>query len=361
MLYNSIEYQKGRGAQINTPNKYLAKNTEALIVNVYEDQIVDDEEITIGTKTEFFVDHPKTIVNSVKAEDLRMMLSSNPYQGCEHGCSYCYARNIHENWGYSAGTDFESKIIVKPSAPLLLEQLFMKKTWKPTVISLSGNTDCYQPAERKYQITRQMLKVFCKYRNPVGIITKNALVTRDLDYLKELSDMNLVQVYISITTLDENLRSKMEPRTVTSKQRLFTIEKLAKENIPVAVMSAPVIPGLTDHEIPKILKAAANAGASGAGYTVVRLNGAVGEIFTDWIQKNFPDRAQKVLNQIKECHGGKVSDSRIGIRMRGEGPIAENIRNLFKISQEKYFSDKTMPTLSSEHFRKEGMQYSLGF
>jgi DNA repair photolyase len=361
MLYNSIEYQKGRGAQINTINRHLKNNVEAVIENVYDTQVIENEEIIIGNKTEFFVDQPKTILNKVKAADLPMMFSINPYQGCEHGCTYCYARNVHENWGFSAGTDFEQKIIVKPTAPKLLEQLFMKKTWQPAVISLSGNTDCYQPAERKYQITRQMLNIFCKYRNPVGIITKNALILRDLDYLKELAENNLVQVYISITTLNETLRAKMEPRTVTSKQRLLTIEKLAKANIPIAVMAAPIIPGLTDHEIPKILEAASNAGALGAGYTVVRLNGAVGDIFTDWIQKNYLDRAQKVLNQIAECHGGKLSDSRIGVRMKGEGPIAENIKNLFKIAQKKYFEGKILPSLSLMHFRKEGMQYSLGF
>ncbi len=359
MLYNSDKYQKGRGAQINTENRYLKNHVEAIIGNIIENRLPDIDEIAIGSKTEFFIDHPKTILNKVTAADLPLMFSINPYQGCEHGCAYCYARNVHENWGYSAGTDFESKIIVKPSAPKLLEQLFMKKTWKPEVISLSGNTDCYQPAERKYQITRQMLNIFCKYRNPVGIITKNALILRDLDYLQELASNNLVQVYISITTLNESLRSKMEPRTVTSKQRLQTIEKLAKANIPVAVMAAPIIPGLTDHEIPKILESAANHGALGAGYTVVRLNGAVADIFSDWIQKNFPERAQKVLNQIKDCHGGKVSDSRIGTRMKGEGPIAENIKNLFKISKEKYFKGKILPTLSKLHFRKEGLQFEM--
>lgn len=359
MLYTSHSYQNGRGAQINTPNRYLKNRVEAISENELDGQVIDSEELTIGQKTEFFVDEPKTILNKVVADDLPMMYSINPYQGCEHGCTYCYARNVHENWGYSAGTDFEQKIIVKPSAPLLLEQLFMKKTWKPAVISLSGNTDCYQPAERKYQITRQMLQIFCKYRNPVGIITKNALILRDIDYLTELASNNLVQIYISITTLDENLRAKMEPRTVTSKQRLLTIEKLANANIPVSVMAAPIIPGLNDHEIPKILEAAANAGALNAGYTVVRLNGAVGAIFNDWIYKNFPDRATKVMNQIKECHGGKVNDSRIGIRMKGEGPMAENIRSLFKMAQAKYFSDRTNPILSLEHFRKEGMQYKL--
>ena len=359
MLYTDVKYQKGRGAQINTVNRYLKNWVEPIFEN---DDITIDEKfdhISISNNTEFFVDYPKTILNKVSAADLPMMYSINPYQGCEHGCTYCYARNVHENWGYSAGTDFEQKIIVKPSAPLLLEQLFMKKTWKPTVISLSGNTDCYQPAERKYQITRQMLAVFCKYRNPVGIITKNALILRDLDYLQELAANNLVQVYISITTLNETLRAKMEPRTVTAKQRLQTIEKLAKANIPVSVMAAPIVPGLNDHEIPKILELASKSGALSAGYTVVRLNGAVGDIFTDWIVKNFPYRAEKVLNQIKECHGGKLNDSRIGLRMKGEGPIAENIKNLFKISENKYFSSHKLPALSVSHFRKEGMQLEL--
>lgn len=359
MLYNSHKYKKGRGAQLNTVNRFAKNHVEAVIENVYDDNLEQEDEISIGQATQFFMDHPKTILNKVTAADLPMAYSINPYAGCEHGCSYCYARNVHENWGFSAGTDFEQKIIVKPDAPKLLTALFEKKSWVPTAISLSGNTDCYQPAERKYKITRQMLEVFCKYRNPVGIITKNALVCRDIDLLKELAGNDLVQVYISITTMNESLRSTMEPRTVSAKQRIKTIEKLSQAGIPVGIMAAPIIPGLNDHEIPKILETAAHAGAMYAGYTMVRLNGAVGDIFSDWLEKNYPDKCQKVLNQIKISHGGKLSDSRMGTRMRGEGAYAEQVKQLFKIARAKYFVAHKDISLRTDLFRREGLQLKL--
>ena len=299
-------------------------------------------------------EHAKKIVNEVKSPDLSMMYSMNPYQGCEHGCIYCYARNTHEYYGFSAGLDFESKIIVKKNAPALLEKHLLHKSWNAVPIMLSGNTDCYQPQERKFQITRGMLKVLAQYRHPVGIITKNSLITRDLDLLKDLASDNLVHVYLSITTLNEELRRMLEPRTASAIKRLKTLEELSKAGIPTGVMNAPIIPGLNHHEIPEILKAAADHGAMSCGMTVVRLNGSIGKIFEDWLRKNFPDRFDKVWNQISSFHGGTVNDSQFGRRMAGEGNIAEAIHQLFRAARKKYFANRSIPPYNLTKFRKGG-------
>ncbi len=345
--------RKGRGAQFNTVNRFERLH--------YEPDLIQPDEWgeVPGTKTQFFAENPKKIISEVKSPDVPMLKSINPYQGCEHGCIYCYARNAHEYWGFSAGLDFESRIMVKKNAAQLLEAELLSPRWKPVPISLSGNTDCYQPAERQFRITRSLLEVFLKYRNPVGIITKNALILRDLDLLSELAKHNLVHVYITLTTLNEELRRALEPRTVTAKQRLAVIRKLTEAGIPTGVMTAPIIPGLNDHEIPKLIEAAAEAGALAAGYTVVRLNGAIGELFEDWIHKAFPDRADKVLRQIKDCHGGSLNDSRWGTRMRGEGALSEHIRTLHAVACARYFGGRTFPKLDRTQFRKEGMQMKL--
>jgi DNA repair photolyase len=342
------EYLKGRGAQIKTSNKFLKEQ--------YVTEHIEglDEPLQSSPVTQVFYETPKTIVNKITSPDLGMMYSTNPYQGCEHGCIYCYARNTHEYWGFSAGLDFESKIIVKKDAPRLVEKFILNPNWEPVPISVSGNTDCYQPLEKKYELTRGILKVFAQYRHPVGMISKNSLVLRDLDLLKDLASDNLVHVYISITTLDEELRRKMEPRTASAIKRLKTVEELAKAGIPVGVMNAPVIPGLNHHEIPAILKAAADHGAMSAGMTVVRLNGSIGKIFEDWLRKNFPDRFDKVWNQICSLHGGNVNDSQFGRRMTGEGNFAEIIHQLFATSKKKYFAGRKMPPINVTAFRKGG-------
>ena len=341
-------YFKGRGAQIKPVNKFLT--------NRYVTEYIEglDEPLVQSPQTKVFHEHSKTIVNKVSSPDVGMIYSLNPYQGCEHGCSYCYARNSHEYYGFDAGLDFESKLIAKINAAQLLEKLISKPTWQAQPISLSGNTDCYQPLERKMELTRSVLKVFARYRHPVGMISKNSLILRDIDLLEDLAKDNLVKVFISITSLDENTRRVMEPRTASASKRLKTIEELSKAGVPVGVMCAPIIPGLTDHEVPAILKAAADHGALTAGMTIVRLNGSVGAIFEDWVVKNFPDRAPKILDQICAAHGGKLNDSEFGRRMKGEGKIAEMINQLFKTSLRRYFSGRTMPEYDLSKFRRGG-------
>ncbi len=348
MVENIDKYSKGRGAQINTANKY---HKLELVQEHFEGL---DEDLPTEHKTQFFHEYPKKIVNKPSSPDMPMTYSLNPYQGCEHGCIYCYARNAHEYWGFSAGIDFETKIMVKPNAPELLRETFEKPSWKVDTILLSGNTDCYQPAERKYKLTRKILELCLRYRNPVALITKNALILRDTDILSEMAKLNLVSVHISLTTLNEQLRLAMEPRTVTGKRRLQVIEKLTKAGIPVGVMTAPIIPALNSHEIPKLIEAAAKHGALSAGYTIVRLNGAIAPIFTDWVHKNFPDRANRVLKLIRACHAGKLSDSRFGTRMVGDGKVAENIRMLHKISCARFFKGKKLPPLDKTQFCRPG-------
>ena len=324
--------QTGRGANINPANRYAALNP----VNDEDEPSFEESD----TETRFYTDYPKKVLNKVDSPDIRMYYSVNPYQGCEHGCIYCYARNSHEYWGWSAGLDFESRIVIKKNAPELLKKEFDNPKWQPCPVSISGNTDCYQPVEKQTKITRQLLQVCLDYGNPVSLITKNAMILRDLDILEKLAAQKLVKVHFTVTTLDESLRRAMEPRTAHHKKRLQTIEKLSKAGVPVDLLLAPVIPGLNDHEIPNILKAVAEHGARSAGYTVVRLNGAIGEIFRNWLETHYPDRVDKVWNQVKACHGGKVNDSRWGTRIKGEGQIAMMIDNMFNVAKKRYLPDK---------------------
>lgn len=335
---------RGRGAQLNVSNKFDSQKHEFRddFLNYCAaegDEVLDNQTVLIDT-------FPKTIVNKVNSPDVGMGYSLNPYQGCEHGCIYCYARNTHEYWGYSAGIDFEQKILVKRNAVELLEKKLRSKSWSATPIILSGNTDCYQPIEKKLKITRQLLQTFLKYRHPVGIITKNALVQRDMDILKDLAAENLIHVTLSVTSLAEETRRILEPRTASIKKRLETIEKLSNANIPVSVMMAPIIPAINSHEIMPLVKEVAQRGALGVGYTIVRLNGAIGEIFTDWINKTMPDRVSKVLHQIKSVHGGSLNDSRFGTRMKGEGEFANQVAQQFKLAKRKFLKDVERPVLN---------------
>lgn len=348
-----MQYLKGKGAQLNTPNRFSSTSIETDDTDGLDEQLLQDR-----PPTQEFIETPKKIISKNDSPDINLAASVNPYQGCEHGCVYCYARSSHEYWGFSAGLDFESKIIVKPDAPQLLEKEFLKSSYKPRTIMLSGNTDCYQPLEKKHKITRGLLSIFNKYQHPVGIITKNALVTRDIDILKELASQNLVMVVFSITTKNEELRRLLEPRTASSSKKLKAIELLAKNDIPVGIMNAPIIPGLNHNETPDILRSAADAGAKFASYTVVRLNGQISKVFKDWLIKTYPNRSDKVWNQIMELHGGNVNDSKFGRRIKGDGEIAKVIKKLFEVSKKKYFEDTEMPTLTIDHFRRSG-NYSL--
>ncbi|HEY0978791.1 MAG TPA: PA0069 family radical SAM protein [Flavobacteriales bacterium] len=339
---------KGRGAAEQVKNRFLQHSYGV----VHWEGIDEVEELPDGGGgTKYIEVFPRTILNEVPSPDVGMGWSVNPYQGCEHGCSYCYARPTHEYWGYSAGLDFERTILVKRNAVELFRKALKHPKWKADTISFSGNTDCYQPVERKECITRGLLEVAQEFRQPIGIITKNALVLRDIDILGEMAKDRLATVAISLTSLNEDLRRVLEPRTSTGRNRLHAIEQLSKAGVPVFVMVAPIIPALNEHEVPTLLKAAAEAGALGAGYTVVRTNGAVQEVFRTWLRHHFPDRASKIIAQISDAHGGRMNDSEFGRRMKGQGAFAENIGRMFRVMRQRYFGDRVLPEMDHTLFK----------
>jgi DNA repair photolyase len=342
-------YIKGRGSQLNPSNKFHRSSEE-----IYIEDLATDEErealLTQNPKTKFIEVFPKTLVNEVPSPDIGLPLNINPYQGCEHGCIYCYARNTHEYWGYSAGTDFEQNILVKKSAPDLLRKELNKPNWEVRPILIAGNTDCYQPIERKLKITRALLEVFQEFKHPLGVITKNSMVERDIDILQQLASENLARVTMSLTTLDETLKRIMEPRTSSVRQVLRTIRALSDAGIPVNVNVSPLIPGINHHEVFDIVKAVADAGAISAGYIVVRLNGQTAAIFEDWLMKNFPERVNKVLHQIKDLHDGNLNDSKFGRRMKGEGKLAEIIAQQFTLARNKFMKGRTIPPYNNTLF-----------
>ena len=350
---NNSEYRKGRGAQYNTKNKFEKNElTREHIEGI-------DDWIEPNVKTQYLEVFPKSLVNKVESPDVAMMYSMNPYGGCEHGCIYCFARNSFEYWGYSAGLDFETKILVKQNAPELLRQFLKHPKWKPFPIMLSGNTDCYQPAEKKYRLTRKLLEVCNEFNQPVSILTKNAAILKDKDLLQEMAKKNILSAMVSITSLNESLRQVMEPRTTTGKQRLRVIEELSTAGVPMGVMMGPMIPGLNDHELTSIMKAAKEAGASFSGYTIIRLNGAIKILFYDWLYKNFPDRADKVWHLIEACHGGRVNDSEWGRRMSGEGAIAKLIAQQYKMYGKLYGMNTKPLELDTSNFKRPGEQGRL--
>jgi DNA repair photolyase len=342
---------KGRGTQHTAQSRFHKQKVEADISHLSDD--LEKEKLLFSNpKTQFITVFPKTILNKVESPDIPMEYSLNPYQGCEHGCVYCYARPTHEYWDYNAGIDFESKILVKANAAELLKKEIHHPKWKTAPIVMAGNTDLYQPGEQKLRITRSLLEVFLKFKHPVGMITKNALIERDLDILSELAKDNLIMVNISLTTLDRDLKSVLEPRTSRPERILRVIEKLSVANVPVRVLMAPIIPSLNDHEILAVAKAVKEAGAKDFGYQVVRLNGPVGENFKEWVGQAYPDRAQKIVNQIAEIHGGKINDSRFGMRMRGEGQWAESIKQQYKLAKRKYFAEPFLFSFNLDLFEK---------
>ena len=301
-------------------------------------------------RTECFVDASRSVLSRNDSPDLGFNWSVNPYRGCEHGCSYCYARPSHEFLGLSAGLDFESRIMVKPDAPALLEARLRSPRWRPEPILLSGNTDCYQPVERRLKITRGCLEVCLKLRHPLDLITKNALILRDLDLLEALAARNLVRVTISVTSLDAALAAAMEPRASTPARRLDAIAALSAAGVPVGVNSAPIIPGLNDHEMPAILAAAADHGATWAGYIMLRLPHGVKDLFSHWLETHFPDRKARVLDAIRSVRGGALSDARFGHRIRGEGKRAEAVRDLFHLTCRRHGLEGAPPPSDARQF-----------
>jgi DNA repair photolyase len=304
--------------------------------------------------TQFLRDHSRTILNRNDSPDIGFEYSLNPYRGCEHGCIYCYARPTHEYLGFSAGLDFETRIMVKEAAPQLLRAELAAPKWQPQTLAMSGVTDCYQPIERRLKLTRGCLEVLAEFRNPVGIVTKNQLVTRDLDLLAELARHRAVAVFISLTTLDSELRKVMEPRTAPPAARLATIRQLAAADIPVGVMVAPVVPGLTDHEIPNLIAAATEAGAKYAGYVTLRLPHAVAPLFEQWLETHFPDHTDKVLSRLRALRGGKLYAAKFGERMTGAGIFAEQIEQLFHVACRRAGIADNHLQLSSAAFRRPG-------
>jgi DNA repair photolyase len=350
----------GRGAQSNPTNRF-AKHSYEIDPEFQEYCRLEDED-THQTRTEYIPVFPKSILTKNSSPDIPFNYSINPYQGCEHGCVYCYARNTHEYWGYSAGADFESKILIKQNAPELLRQTISKKSWEPQMVMLSGNTDCYQPAERTYGISRQLLEVFLEHKHPVGIITKNSLVLRDLDLLKKLNGLNLLRITLSITSLQEETRRLLEPRTSSVNQRLKALDVLTKAGIAVNVNMAPIIPGINNHEVFDLIRTAGELGANSVSYIMVRLNGQIGQIFETWVHKAMPERAEKILSQIKETHGGKLNASEWKNRMKGEGVLAQQVRDMVQLAREKFIQGRVLEPLDLSLFEREpakGRQMTL--
>lgn len=350
---NRLRAVRGRGTTANPANRFDPIHFE-------QDDAHEPDQQSI--KTRFLKDDSETILATNNSPDIPFTYTLNPYRGCEHGCMYCYARPTHEYLGFSAGLDFESVIMVKENAPQLLRKAFLKKSWQPQTIVMSGVTDPYQPAERRFELTRNCLKVFLAFRNPVSIITKNHLITRDLDLLTELAKERLVRVSISLTTLDPRLTDTLEPRTSRPQRRLEAIRRLTDAGIETGVMTAPVIPGINDHEIPALLEAAAEAGAVHAGYVMLRLPWAVKEIFTNWLEQHYPDRRQKVLSRITDIRKGTLYKADFANRMKGSGPYAEQIRNMFAVSARRYGLNKRgfAEPLNTKAFLRGGQQ-ELGF
>lgn len=336
----------GRATPLNTPNRFERLAYTPITIDLPP----DDERPPV--RTTFYRDTSRTILARNDSPDVPFTYSLNPYRGCEHGCIYCYARPSHEYLGFSAGLDFETRIMVKLDAPRLLEETFRRKTWKPQVVAFSGNTDCYQPVERSLGLTRRCLEVSLQYRNPASIVTKNVLVLRDLDVLRAMARLNIVHVMMSVTTLNPDLARVMEPRASAPARRLDAIEELSQAGIPVGVNAAPLIPGLTDEELPSILKAAADRGATHAGYILVRLPGAVRPLFLDWLRRNFPERTEKILNRIRDTRSGALSDARFNSRISGEGEIARTIQALFDLHARRYHLDSRWHPLSADAFRR---------
>ncbi|HEY7166007.1 MAG TPA: PA0069 family radical SAM protein [Candidatus Binatia bacterium] len=341
---------RGRGSATNPKNRFES-------IEVVPD-VDGEEDESSSPRTQFLIDTSRSIIAYNDSPDVGFDASVNAYRGCEHGCIYCYARPTHEYLGFSCGLDFETRIMVKEDAPTLLRKELSHPKWRPQVLAMSGVTDCYQPAEKKLELTRRCLEVLLEFRNPAVIITKNFLVTRDIDILAQLADFDCIGVTISVTTLDPKVASVMEPRASSPARRLDAIRMLSEAGIPVGYLQAPMIPGLTDSEAPAIAQAAAEAGASFAGYVALRLPYQVKSLFEEWLEQHFPDRKEKVLNRIRSIRGGKLNDPNFKTRMRGQGVYADQMEELFQLACRKAGFDKRWPELTAKHFRRPG-QLSL--
>ena len=350
--------RKGRGARANPTGRFEKARLEPDLDSLNE----DFEAAERGPRTEAIPDPSRSAITFNRSPDIPFGASLNPYRGCEHGCAYCYARPTHEYLGYSAGLDFETKILVKHHAPKILRRELSALRWDPQVVVLSGVTDAYQPLERRLQLTRRCVEVFEEFRNPISIITKSALVVRDIDLFRKLAEHQAISVALSVTTLDPDLQRILEPRASSSLERLRAVEKLSAAGIPTGVMIAPILPGLTEFEIPAILEAAAAAGASWSGHIVLRLPHGLRDFFDDWLLTHRPLRRNKVLSRLGSLRGGRLNDPRFGSRMRGEGHFAQQIADLFRLWARKQGLDRPAPTLSTASFRRPGgTQLALEF
>jgi DNA repair photolyase len=351
--------RRARGSESNPQSRFDRLRYDAGLVASLDSAGAAEAEPEPDPRTVLIPDPSRSIVARNESPDVGFEASINPYRGCTHSCSYCYARPTHEYLGYSAGLDFETKILVKREAPALLRKALSSPRWKPTVLALSGVTDAYQPAERKLGLTRRCLEVLAEFRNPVAVITKGFTVTRDADLLAALAEHGAASVAISVTTLDPALQRVMEPRAAPPKLRLAAIERLAEAGVPVGVMLAPIVPGITEHEIPSILEAAAAAGAGFAGRVVLRLPHGVKELFEAWLERHFPERREKVLNRVRSLHRGRLYDSAFGHRQRGAGFFADQIEGLFEASRRRSGLAARGPELSTAAFRRPGAQIGL--
>ncbi len=345
-----IMQRRTRGAVSNPDSRFDAEQSQLDVQQLDEVSGTELAERRINTET--LADSSRSILSRTDSPDIGMNWSLNPYRGCEHGCIYCYARPTHEYLGFSAGIDFETRIMVKHEAPQLLRHALQSPKWQPDIISIAGNTDCYQPLEKRLELTRSCLQVLLQHRNPAAIITKSALVLRDLELLQAMQQQHLIAVMISITTLDANLARRLEPRAALPQQRLNALKQLSQAGIPTGVMVAPIIPGLTDEEMPNILRQAAAAGARSAGWICLRLPHGLKQLFLDWLQFHYPEKTNRIVTALRQFHGGKLYQAQFGTRMRGEGKRAQMLAQWFKAecSRLKLNQPPSPFQLSTQHF-----------
>jgi len=343
---------RGRGAGLNPGNRF--ETVRLHVLGEHLDEQAAQAPCGVQVRTTQLDDSTRSIINHVDSPDLGFNWTINPYRGCEHGCIYCYARPGHEYLGMSSGLDFETRIIAKPEAPVLLRRELMNAKWKGETIMMSGVTDPYQPVERELEVTRGCLKVMVEFRQAVAIITKSKLILRDMDLLMELHEHRAVHAAVSLTTLDNELAAKMEPRASSPAGRLLAIRELSKAGIPVRVMTAPIIPGLNDRELPALLKAAAEAGASSAGFVMLRLPYQIKDLFLEWLGRHFPARAAHVESLVRQMRGGELYNTEWFKRHKGEGPLAEQIAQTFKVFARRYGLDGKVPEMNHRAFRRPG-------